>query len=802
MANDTKQRVKTHTMQIIRQVTQTIRSWEGKSQANVTPVPCTGLDRVLLGEFLSRFKLEEFRKKKAAEKAKKTTSTNQPHASDVQYEKQPSETEHARLTDSNGVGTSDTVAEDRLDPSGVVPNIGSKEFDLIKIDFSSSSDTNAKPSLSARNNDINPSFLEPPYLNNEDYKDDAASMGMDGFRSAKDNFQKREGDSGSSAQVTYGFGNNHSLAHHVSSIQEARASSHATYHGSDNYSSNNTGGPDKDLSTGNSSSSAFLTTDILPKNSVSTLLSYKLGNSGHEKNSLTSSPYQDPLRSTSNITDSAFGLRQKLSALSDMGEKKFSGAVDHMGSINHSLPWSSDHRSADYNSDARSSSNHAPPSPPAAGRRSRPSFLDSIQISKGPSSSPPLFDAEKADKSDSKVYPVDGLGPSFSQQSGNSSVASGDGVGLFNHVVENKHDFFSQKQNEDFAALEQHIEDLTQEKFSLQRALEASRSLAESLASENSALTDSYNQQGSVVNQLKFDLVKLQEEIKAQLVELEAVKIEYANAQLECNAADERAKLLAAEVIGLEEKALRLRSNELKLERQLENTQAEISSYRKKMSSLEKDRQDLQSTIDALQEEKKLLQSKLRKASSSGKSIDFNKTSYPKNDASTSTEDLDINTTVESANPDNLGTSLLGGDASSSQFSHEDVNLSLEGLPMIIPADQIRMVQNINTLIAELALEKDQLMQDLSAESSQSSKLLELNKELTRKLEAQTQRLELLTAQNMANDNTQPRQQDPRTVHEITTYADEGDEVVERVLGWIMKLFPGGPSRRRPSKHL
>lgn len=41
----------------------------------------------------------------------------------------------------------------------------------------------------------------------------------------------------------------------------------------------------------------------------------------------------------------------------------------------------------------------------------------------------------------------------------------------------------------------QHIEDLTQEKFSLQRALEASRALAESLASENSSLTETYNQQ-------------------------------------------------------------------------------------------------------------------------------------------------------------------------------------------------------------------------------------------------------------------------------------------------------------------
>ncbi|KAI3469894.1 hypothetical protein Pfo_026557 [Paulownia fortunei] len=748
-------------------------------------------------------KLEEFRRKKAAEKAKKTTSISQAHASDVLYEKQPSDTEHVRLTDSNGVGTSDALAEGRLDLSGVVPITVSKESDiLIKSDFSSSTDTNAKPFLSARNNDINSSVLEHSYLNNDEFKDDAASMGSDGFRSAQDNFQNRKGDDGSSAQVAYGVGNDQFLAHHVSSIKENRASSHSTYHGLDNYPSNNTGGPEKDLSPVNSGTSAVFATDIYPKNSVSALLPDKLGNRGHEDNSLTFSPYPESLHSTSNITDSAYGLKQKFSAFSDVGEKKFSGAVDHMGSMNHSSPLTSDHRYADYNPDARSSSNHAPPSPPAAGRRSRPSFLDSIQISKGPSSSPPLFGAEKADKSDSKVYPMDGLGSSVSQRSGNSSVASGEGFGLFNHVMENKHDFFSQKQNEDFAALEQHIEDLTQEKFSLQRALEASRALAESLASENSALTDSFNQQGSVVNQLKFDLEKLQEDIKAQLVELEAVKIQYANAQLECNAADERAKLLASEVIGLEEKALRLRSNELKLERQLENTQAEISSYRKKMSSLEKDRQDLLSTIDALQEEKKLLQSKLRKAFSSGKSIDFNKTSYIKKDVSTSTEDLDIDTTTESANSDNLGTALLGGDAPSSQFSHENIHLSLEGLPMAIPSDQIRMIQSINTLIAELALEKDQLMQALSAESSQSSKLLELNKELTRKLEAQTQRLELLTAQSMANDNTQPRQVDTRTVHENMTYADEGDEVVERVLGWIMKLLPGGPSRRRPSKHL
>ncbi|MBA0599908.1 hypothetical protein Gorai_006108 [Gossypium raimondii] len=88
----------------------------------------------------------------------------------------------------------------------------------------------------------------------------------------------------------------------------------------------------------------------------------------------------------------------------------------------------------------------------------------------------------------------------------------------------------------------------------------------------------------------------------AAQAELESLKMEYTNARLECNAADERAKILASEVISLEEKALRLRSNELKLERHLENSEAEISFFKKKMSSIEKEHQDFQSTIEALQE--------------------------------------------------------------------------------------------------------------------------------------------------------------------------------------------------------
>ncbi|KAK4482512.1 hypothetical protein RD792_009671 [Penstemon davidsonii] len=719
-------------------------------------------------------KLEEFRRKKAAEKAKKATSVSKLHAPNGESdEKQPLENDHVRRTYSNGAGTSDALDEGHFEPSGFVAKNASKESDIMLKNNFSSNDSNAKPSFLENSNYVNSSVPGDSYLSSEDYKG-AASAGSYGSWDTEDKAQHRKDDNGSSSEVASGIGNDHFLASQISPFQDNdHASSHSSYQGLDDHPSINSDGPEKDFAFGYSGTSAVFNADILPKNSISSLLQEKLSSSGRDD---TSSPYQESVRSTPDTTNFALVARQKNSVLSDMGEKNFSRSMAHIGSVNHSSPGTSDHR-YEYNFDARSSSNHAPPSPPAAGRRSRPSFLDSIQIPKGPSSSPPLFAEAKADSSSSKAYLMDVLGSSVSQRSANSSIAFGDGVDLLNHVTENKHDFFSRKQNEDFAALEQHIEDLTQEKFSLQRALEASRALAENLASENSALTDSFNHQGSVVNQLKFDLENLQDEIKAQLVELEDVRIQYANAQLECNAADERAKLLASELIGWEEKSLRLRSNELKLERQLENSQAEISSYRKKMSSLEKDRQDLQSTIDALKEEKKLLQSKLRKASASEKSVEPDKILYNKKDVSTSTEDLDMNMVTDSSHSENIGNALLGDDASSSQFPHENLVISLEGLPLTIPSDQLRMIQNINMLIPELALEKDQLMQALSAESSQSSKLLELNKELTRKLEAQTQRLELLTAQSMANDNIPPRQPDSRTSHENMTYADEGDEV-------------------------
>ncbi|CAM6105658.1 unnamed protein product [Calypogeia fissa] len=411
---------------------------------------------------------------------------------------------------------------------------------------------------------------------------------------------------------------------------------------------------------------------------------------------------------------------------------------------------------------------------------------------------------------------------------------------------------------DDFSMLEQHIEDLTQEKFSLQRGLDSARALAETLAKENSALTEDFNNQGALVNDLKAEIERLQGEIRAQTVVVKNMKGERDKAVQDSKGAVERAQALAAEVIALEEKVLRARSQELKLQREMESLSAETEAQKRQMTALDKDRANLKTLMEALQEEKGLLQTQIRKATAGGSSRDPSHSrgsagsdACPKTDASTSTDDFE------------LGRFLLG--QGSANGSHSDPNIALpqaqltgfeplqqqRRLPLIIPslpsrplsspsagqasgsfsvvsevgsmgqfipaatgnpsgrglnlgpmssvlpADQAATIGNINTLITELAEEKEALVKALRAESVGAAELRSLNAELSYKLEVQTQRLELAVAQSMANDST-PRVGSTYTVSRLAPeYVDEGDEVVERVLGWIMQLFPSGSSRRK-----
>ncbi|KAL6970635.1 hypothetical protein U1Q18_030329 [Sarracenia purpurea var. burkii] len=785
-------------------------------------------------------RLEEFRKKKAADRAKKTASASELHTSNVdQHDKQSVDDQHVRLMASNGAGTSGGVSKTVIEPARVVTNDENKTNEFSQNIELGSDDSHANSQLPS--NYYNAFYAETVQVPAKDPEFDryhalhsagTVNANFSQPQEKHDNFHIFTG-AGIPTDQSVAFGSR------VTRGIDGDTSQPNLFGLDEAYSKDNDGHV-KDFTFTSPATSHSVVSNLSSENSGSFLPQNKFSYTNPYGSGPMSSLYED----TNTITNSSFEVEKNMydsletnnTMRLDMGERKLGNSVGHFPSANSGPLWPSESRSTAFSFGINSSSNHVPLYPVVSEpdtRRSRPSFLDSINMSRVPVTEP-----ESIELFSSKVHDVDVVTSSASQKtetnlpfsksmasnvtstfehSMTSSDSTGNGGDMYRRAVnensmEWKHDSNLQKQYEDFSALEQHIEDLTQEKFSLQRALEASRALADSLAAENSALTDSYNQQRSTVNQLKSDMEKSQEEIKAQLVELESVKMEYANAQLECIAADERAKLLASEVIGLEEKALRLRSSELKLERQLENSQSEISSFKRKMSSFEKERQDLQMTIDALQEEKKLLQAKLRKASANGKLIDVSKTPSNKKDVSTSTEDLisedDMGTTAERSNLEMHSTApVLGSDSSSSFLLPEDRQSNLEVSYLNVPPDQMRTIQNINTLISELALEKEELMKTLQAESSESFKLKELNKELSRTLEAQTQRLELLTAQNMANANIPIRSLDSRGMHDNTqydntTYADEGDEVVERVLGWIMKLFPGGPSRRRTSKLL
>ncbi|KAK7355338.1 hypothetical protein VNO80_14593 [Phaseolus coccineus] len=749
-------------------------------------------------------RLEEFRKKKAAERAKKTSNSSQVHNSDDNLnKKQSSEVENVRINDSDGVTTSDDVGGAVTDSSAL--GIGNDKTQNLFSQSSNQGSLAGKTSL-ARNDLSTPSTsLVESHSNTDEYNRYNSSL----VTTSSDFSQRNETNNVNDMYgIPSGEANHQSVPLHLQESQFDSNASQFSFHGMNVDQSNKSNSSLKDYAVTDTLTSHF-PSKIVPQNSIDGLQQMRLTNSS--------------------TSDSGYSHSLLSGGFSKSYSSKFRETVTSSDSNLPSLQGATMPKFDSTGFEARSSSYSTPIlSLPveSSSRRSRPSFLDSLNVTKTSLGSPfhqseqsssmsNHLESSSNDIPGSTYFPKPSeetksvsLFPNFKTENVHSplehlapSVVDKDNHGALLSAKENgmeKNAYYSSSKNEDFAALEQYIEDLTKEKFSLQRALEASQVLAESLATENSTLTDNYNQQRSVVNQLKSDMEKLQEDIKAQVVELQAFKSEYTNAQLECNAADERAKLLASEVIGLEEKALRLRSSELKLEKQLENAQAEISSFRKKMSSLEKDRHDLQSTIDALQEEKKVLLSKMRKASGTGKSIE---SQTSKRDISTSTEDLaSEDPASNSSNPE---INDNAAEASSSlSLVPETRRLSLGVSPVNIPHDQMRMIENINALISELALEKEELIKALTSESFECSRMKEINKELSRKLEVQTQRLELLTSQSMVNENISTKQPDSRAVYENTPYADEGDEVVERVLGWIMKLFPGGPSRRRTSKLL
>uniref|UniRef100_A0A7N0V4W1 BLISTER n=1 Tax=Kalanchoe fedtschenkoi TaxID=63787 RepID=A0A7N0V4W1_KALFE len=709
-------------------------------------------------------RLEEFRRKKALEKGKNAASKHQSQdASDNQY----AQIAHVQPVDSDEADPSSRADETADESLGVISSRSEAVEPVQFNDQGSSNGLQSVPPLPFNNGS--------PYSNagQFDTADQDPKVNLAGSYKPIEDYEVTEKDkeiheeSGISDGQQRGHTTSESNYYYQSASHEKKSSSGEV----DKYSSFRFNRP--------ASGQNFMTTES-PEGSGTSIgkldSSFSFVPTPYSAPSATSEPLPSNFKSEKSFSDHALTDPAKTQSNSRRSRPSFLDTIK----VSSSTPFPSPVQTKQNNTDRYTTL--------ASSNLSNESKLEEALKSHGSSSTDNAF----------------GKSPGFSNSAYNGSYQFS---GLSNgNWSEHENTYHSVKQNEDFSALEQHIEDLTQEKFSLRRAIEASRALAESLAAENSALTDSYNQQGSVVNQLKLEMEKLQEDIRGQSAELEAIKNEYGHALLECNAADERAKLLASEVISLEEKALRLRSNELKLERQLETALSEVSSLKKKISSLERERQDLHASIAAFQEEKKLLQSKLRKSSAAG-NPNVNSSPSNKKNASTSTDDLvyedraDVDSTVGSSDTfmHITESSSAIGDLVSS-LSHENGEVNLHVGTVSLPADQMGVIQNINALLSELALEKEELIRTLRAESSECTKFKEINKDLSKRLEIQTQRLELLTAQSMAGENVPIRQPDFPSMENPIVYADEGDEVVERVLGWIMKLFPGGPSKRRTSK--
>ena len=132
------------------------------------------------------------------------------------------------------------------------------------------------------------------------------------------------------------------------------------------------------------------------------------------------------------------------------------------------------------------------------------------------------------------------------------------------------------EQKKQFAELQGYIDELTEDKYALERALQNHARLMETLHEENMALTRQYNTQGQQVGGLQERVAKYESELGAQAMALETLTSQREEAQRGNTDAVERAQLLAAEVVALEEKCLALTSERLKAKHELDRMAEEL----------------------------------------------------------------------------------------------------------------------------------------------------------------------------------------------------------------------------------
>lgn len=189
---------------------------------------------------LYHLQLEEFRKKRAAEKAKKTTPNSQKLASDGGVDNQHSGNEHTRIKDYSEAGISDAVGRSVLEPSEVLAKHDFAKPDLTQksdLIFTNDASAGATPSLNkyeddavvkANNYDFGSSISASSHLEDKGSRSDENLKISQTVNDTYGNTGKRENDE-VLGSVPFGFVTNHSTATSPPFLNNDRTSSHFTY---------------------------------------------------------------------------------------------------------------------------------------------------------------------------------------------------------------------------------------------------------------------------------------------------------------------------------------------------------------------------------------------------------------------------------------------------------------------------------------------------------------------------------------------------------------------------------------------
>ncbi|KAB2600514.1 hypothetical protein D8674_043038, partial [Pyrus ussuriensis x Pyrus communis] len=441
-------------------------------------------------------RLEEFRKKKAADRAKKASPTSQIDASEVSSnEKQSLETEHVRVTSSDGAGTSDGPSSAFTETSSVLLNNDSNANDFLQKNEQASVDNNTHSSPSTSEFNAYSGDQVQKHADQEYQRYGGLGFGgplavnnRHGTNGISNDFEKYTGALG-------GATSDQSIAPRpLASLDFAGNTSHSSSYGRNEFQSK-----EHNTSLMDSGSSHPSVAKISSQNPVSTLLlqSEASNVSTVSGGPTVSSLYEDLVEPSPSIRGFASevgkNIRGSSEDLSDslsykFGEGKLSSFASSISS-GQSAPVQTYESMGGFGSDSRGSSNHASlysVTPETDSRRSRPSFLDSLNVSKtssGTVSQQPEPEGPFMSNS-SKSSGMNFLGSSpfpkpsmdddtvrpflkfetgarhASEPSMKSSLSPNAWMDqqrptVEGHSMERKHEFYSPNQNEDFSALEQ-----------------------------------------------------------------------------------------------------------------------------------------------------------------------------------------------------------------------------------------------------------------------------------------------------------------------------------------------------------